>query len=75
MTSLIVAAIAVILIVALSIYNAYTKRQQELNDAFEEKLKGIYNAELNEYFAKRNIEEANRLKEEINQDKSKLLNI
>lgn len=66
MTSLIVAAIAVILLVALSIYNAYTKYQQELNDAFEAKLKAIYNAELNEYFMKRNIEQANAYNQSVN---------
>jgi len=56
----------VIFILAAVIYNAYTKRQQELNDAFEAKLKGIYNKELNEYFMKKNISNANDYNQSVN---------
>lgn len=70
-TLIIIITVTLIVGVAYAVHSTIKERNQK----FEDKMKGIYNAELNEYFAKQNMEKANRLKDEINKNKSNLLNL
>lgn len=56
MTTVITVTIIVILITAAVIFNNIKERKSKANQQFEDKMKGIYNKELNEYFQKMNIE-------------------
>lgn len=65
-TTITIVLITVLLTLTAYLYTAYTKRQQELNTAFEDKIRAIYNKELNAYFMSNNISDANNYNQSVN---------